>query len=826
MKRQWFAVAALAASWLLGGSLYGAPHWLAWSVSLALGVALLLDTAPARLCAWRGGAAVLLALPALLGRLPPPWTVVALLLAAGSLLRILPLPVRWPARLGRGAAEASVILAAQGLALQVYTGWTAWSHELPAPLAWLLQGLARLLHADAAYNGADVALFSMRKTHLLGATWEWLLDPVTLGFAAGGLALLALRGGARWRLAGRLLALTATWAVLRAGLCVALLLHRTLLTGYDDPLQLIDQFWSPWVLIPLLLPVVLAALRLLPLSPGVHEAEKSAPAPVDRREAVALLLACAAVAAVTAALCWNPSGPRKGGRVLVDEFHTTWEPTQKPFDTTWYGHDAGYNYACIYDYCSRFFAMQRLTNAITPATLAACDVLLLKVPTKPYADTEVDLLERYVEEGGSLLLVGEHTDVFLTSSHLNQVARSFGFEFRKDCVFSIDNTFEQFYGLPPVPHPVIQHLPHLDFAVSCSIAPRPFSGRAVIRGTGLWNLPADYHVSNFYPQIEDRAETRYGAFVQLWSTGRGKGRVLAFTDSTIFSNFSAFEPGKTELMLGMLEWLNHRAPALNPRPWLLGLGLLLGAGAAWQGRRRRVAPWLWLAVGLAAWCGTAGALRATHRQALPLPRALRPLTLAAIDRTVCDAPLSRSGFIKATPEGFGIFEQWLLRLGWFLSRREGSAVFDSQLIVFFHPHKPVSDAFRNRLERYVSGGGRVLVLDSALNRKSTANSLLHPFGLTFDTQSALSGPLTSAQGWPEVPATEARSVTGGEALARVQERAVISQVRHGRGLVFAVGCGARFNDDCMGISTDIEPTAETRKVFEFQFALLRALMKE
>ena len=83
-------------------------------------------------------------------------------------------------------------------------------------------------------------------------------------------------------------------------------------------------------------------------------------------------------------------------------------------------------------------------------------------------------------------------------------------------------------------------------------------GRAVIRSTGLRNLPADYHVSNFYPQVEDHAYSRYGAFVQLWATRRGAGRVAAFTDSTVFSNFSTFEPGKAELMLGMLEWLNHR----------------------------------------------------------------------------------------------------------------------------------------------------------------------------------------------------------------------------------------------------------------------------
>jgi len=58
---------------------------------------------------------------------------------------------------------------------------------------------------------------------------------------------------------------------------------------------------------------------------------------------------------------------------------------------------------------------------------------------------------------------------------------------------------------------------------------------------------ADYHANTLLPQAVDHAAMRYGAFVQLWATRHGRGRVLAFTDSTIWSNFSAFEPGNIEL---------------------------------------------------------------------------------------------------------------------------------------------------------------------------------------------------------------------------------------------------------------------------------------
>src|SRR5690606_38990641 len=202
----------------------------------------------------------------------------------------------------------------------------------------------------------------------------------------------------------------------------------------------------------------------------------------------------------------------------------------------------------------------------------------LKVPSRYYTAAEIAAVRGFVATGGGLLLIGEHTSVFGSSVPLNQIARGYGFEFRYDCLFGMDEKYVQSYEPAFVPHPVVQHLDALDFAVSCSIDPVPGSGRAVIRDNGLLSLGPDYHAPNYYPQPADRPEMLPGAFVQLWSTVAGAGRVLAFTDSTIFANFSFYEPGKRELLLGLLESLNHR-PGPSPSWWLVPAFLLLaGAG--------------------------------------------------------------------------------------------------------------------------------------------------------------------------------------------------------------------------------------------------------
>ena len=177
------------------------------------------------------------------------------------------------------------------------------------------------------------------------------------------------------------------------------------------------------------------------------------------------------------------------------------------------------------------------------------------------------------------------------NTYLNDIARHFGFTFRNDLLFRIGDPYKQAYQPPRVAHPIVQHVPPMHFAVSCSIDPGWSLGRMVIRNTGLWSLPPAYHESNYHPQAEYAPEMQYGAWCQLWSTTYGSGRVLAFADSTLFSNFCVFQPGKAELLRGMLDWLNHTSPFDRRGPKLLlvipstVIGGLLVALGAWFGRR-------------------------------------------------------------------------------------------------------------------------------------------------------------------------------------------------------------------------------------------------
>jgi len=839
MRRAWVGLALLSLSWLFGLRYYHAGSWPMWAVLIVAATGLLARIRPPVPRKAESIIALVLLLP-VVAIAPWPYRAAPLLILAGLALCTAPIPRRWPTAAGSAALAAGIILTAQALAVVAYESITARSHELPQPLALVLLGTARLLGIDAALDGTDLALYSVRTVHRLGATWELLLDPATLCLLAGGIVMLWIEAvpnppQRRAEIAGRMAAfvvLISLWLPVRAALLMSILVHRALRTEYETPLMLMNQFWNPWVYLALLSVPVLLVLRFVkaspPESPDSHRpmGQMVGTAHPTSRRVAAFALVFTGAFLVCFGLLWDPAGRRKEGRILVDEYHSTWEPTDRPFDTEWYGDKSGYNYACIYDYCSRFYQMGRLSTKMDDAAVQDCDVLLVKVPTSRYAPEEVAVIERFVKKGGGLLLIGEHTNVFDTGTHLNDIAGRFGFRFRYDCLFDIDAVFEQLWRPPPVRHPIVQNLPFFDFAVSCSIRPGMSLGRAVIRSTGLRNLPADYHVSNFYPQVEDHAYSRYGAFIQLWATRRGAGRVAAFTDSTVFSNFSTFEPGKTELMLGMLEWLNHRNSPLDPRLWLLLAGAVLGVVGLLRASRivHPQACVLWLALGMSAWAAATVTARAAHHFAMPMPKPARPFVHVVMDRTVCNTPLSKSGFLAGEANGFGIFERWILRLGYFTSRRTGPDALQGDLVVFTYPSRTVTDEFREAVVQYVASGGRVLVLDSPENTGSTANSLLYPFGLSLDSSRVLSGSLATVGNQPAIPVESAYRVAGGEPVISLDGTPLAATVRHGQGSVTLIGFGSLFADAHMGVTGDVVPDAGLRRVFDLEFTLLRDLI--
>jgi hypothetical protein len=580
------------------------------------------------------------------------------------------------------------------------------------------------------------------------------------------------------------------------------------------------------------------------------------------------IAAALAGAAMTAAVVWDPPGRAKPGRILWDEYHSqqpwpgkVFDPTatDRPLDTEWYGPAAANNWACIYDYVSRFHECGRIKEPITDDALRDAAVLVIKVPSKALAPEELSAVERFIERGGGLLMVGEHSNAYGSAYALGALAWRLGCEIRHDVAIPIDAPTATPVPRPLAPHPIMQYAGGVDLAGpsgngggegSEGATIRFTTGRAVVLSTGLKSIPTLYSSIGPRPGNPNGPDIRCGAFAQIWAGRRGAGRVVAFADASIFSNVSAFEPHRRELMLGLLDWLNRENRLGDPR-WVLALAAAGLALLALVMTRPMNKAWP-LAVGAAAlgWAGTMIAVPAWNRAEIPPPKPTLPMVQIAIDSRLSDIRLPHAGRPAGGQDGFGQFELSILRLGYFPRRAAEAGLLgdaftgEPNAIVVIRPAGEVTDKYRRMIETYVESGGTLLVLDSPDNPKSVANRLLEPFGLKFDTSRTVGGTtaplggLRPAQG-PQGPAgalhalavSAAWAVEGGTGLVTLDGRAVAAVAtvaavaKRGRGAVVAVGFASRLSDAEMGSSPAIVPDAQQRKVFDFEFALLRQIVE-
>ncbi len=429
-------------------------------------------------------------------------------------------------------------------------------------------------------------------------------------------------------------------------------------------------------------------------------------------------------------LSFDDPGYLKDGRVVIDETHANWEWTHLPFDTTSVGIHAEYNYRCFYEYVNRHYSVSLCTAGLTEALLDTTDILIIKTPTEPYSPEEIEAIVRFVRCGGGLALIGDHTNLFGMSTYLNEIATRFGMRFRYDDIFDLVTTgLTAFSPSRLSQHPSVRALNRFTFLTSCSIQAPPFIDPIMV-GSGLGSEDVDYSHPNFFGNIVFDLCDRFGLLLQAAARRFGEGRILLFTDSTCFSNFCLFDDGKPELVSGMLDYLNRRGRRYWPIRMSVMLASLVALGVLILRYFKSLKPAIVFVIYLTLLLGIY--LGRVSSFVLYGQLTLSPEKAVLFDTSHSQATYS-DYFGLSDRQGADYTEFFIC------ARRVGLHPVASDLgkleqssplgIVIVEPSRQFSLNEVDALTSYVKQGGRLLILDSAFNRASSANQLLRSFGM-------------------------------------------------------------------------------------------------
>lgn len=523
------------------------------------------------------------------------------------------------------------------------------------------------------------------------------------------------------------------------------------------------------------------------------------------------------------AATFHDPGEQKSGRVLFEEYHSDWEWTDEPMNTATYGLRTGYNYSCLYDYLGHYFDVGRNDQPITTEALEEWDVLVLRTPTLEYGPDEVAAIQEFVSEGGGLWLIGDHTNVFGSGEKLNEVAQEFGVRFVYDCAYDLDTgQLNMYYPPERTAHPSVSRMPPFLFATPCTVdADWPRQPTMVAKSLSV--VPADYSQPNFFPRPGKRFEHEYGAFQLGVARYHDRGRVLAFTDSTVFSNFFMFIPGKPELALGNIDWLNRSNWLAGSGWWLSALGgvLVLLAFSAARGLDRGWATTLLvLGAGVGATCAgfVSDASARIAYPALSEHRAMRGIDFD-LGHSSMFLPISR--LQGDNDNDYSTFFTWTQRLGMVpAAHLEIEQAFDeANIVVVVDSRSEFTEEDLSGYADFVEQGGTLLVLDGSAFSTRTADALISQFGMSFGEQGEELEELVAP--FDLVSVERPLSVHGGTALLATQSgRVVAAWKTHGQGRVVVTGVSELFTASRMG-TVSVSPTEEQMQIFHLVFALVR-----
>jgi len=523
--------------------------------------------------------------------------------------------------------------------------------------------------------------------------------------------------------------------------------------------------------------------------------------------------AWAVVAIALLATFWAPTGTRKDGKLLISTSHTRWSHVDRAYDREWFGADSGYNYACLRRLYEAFHDTELLDAPITAAALGDASVLLIYDPDRAFTAEEIHAVHDFVDRGGGLFLIGDHTNVFGSTSHLNQLCEPLGFVFRDDVLFDFETDFHQLIEVPEFAPGFLAGTSFFKLRGPASIRPSSPFTRTLIEVGNAKSFRAIYSVDNFYPPPHDHPRMRTGRFCVSASSRYGRGRVVAFADSTVFSNFEIFYPGKYEYLLHTAEWLRH-SDGRHTVP-LQRAGAMVAVLLMLLLMFRSPSPRQLLGVLVAGVLLTSAVhlgCRAIEQARTMFPHPVRPARFVFFAADAEDPTYVLRDQMSEEPydRRYDVFIQWVLRTGAFSAfrvtgedAREG--LFEG-LAAAEHADRALALIVRDAddlaelgsVARSADDGGTRLLLlfSNTLAWEDVAASL------------EASGVVTSAA---ELDATRA-AWPEGEALLREGDRTVL--------LAFSA---ERFSDLSMGISEKVVPTEEVQAAYGVAFSLIDRL---
>ena len=254
-------------------------------------------------------------------------------------------------------------------------------------------------------------------------------------------------------------------------------------------------------------------------------------------------------------------------RVGIIECFSQWASTKSRYTVNNITLKGGYSYSLMKEVIGNKYSLVSIDsrNKLT-SVLPTLDAAIIITPTIPLEVQEEQALKEFVTNGGRLVIIADHTDIYGHGRVLNSLLKGTGINVEYNALF---NTRDYNAKVRLLNTPMYSVRPK----TSCSLT---FARRGYVWGwsTNWISEMADYTRSNFFGELNWTADDLVGNWPVGGIAKYGKGEIVIWCDSTMFANFCVFQPDILRF-LGILIEGGEILSILSPYgSWLLILFLI------------------------------------------------------------------------------------------------------------------------------------------------------------------------------------------------------------------------------------------------------------
>ena len=707
-------------------------------------------------------------------------------------------------------------------------------------------GLKTIAQADSIFVGIIDNNFS------LAFSWEIISSFIFMNLFIGAL-IIFLFFSRRKRLGFSLLKffiIGFIYAILRFLFLLIFIAEKVEYGEGSSGLDILDIYYDPLFQFLSFVPLILLLINFISLESLDLNFLTFKHFKMNKKQVMASIMIFFFVFSSVGVYGFQDPGVKKQGSVLIDELHSDWEDTVRPIDTEWYGKLSTYSYYVWAEWLKHYYTIdQNINETLTMDLLRNYDILILKCPTNAYSDEEVSSIIQFVKDGGGLYLIGDHTNVFGMNFYLNQVARDFDIEFNFDSTYdpSLPSGYVIFTPPKILPHPIVQSVPQFQFLTACTLD-APLNAEEVMLCTKLRAHSGTYAQRDFFSLFEAESGTR-GIFLHSVALKYGKGRVVAFTDSTVFSTFSMMMDGygyKT-YNLGALDYLNreNKYEYLNLLFLIIALIALGVSGFLLRKDKIITSILLFISIGIIAFSMATSAFSYVNELFYASPEPVLEFNksvgfdMVHSGAVIKPRPSAERYFVYSREhmERYNTFFVWTTRVGCnpSLHYTIDSAINQSDLIIIINPVEPFTDQEKLSISKYLKNGGNLLLMDSINNLNSTSNDLLTSYDIEIIpsdeneianiSRAPLEGLFESEDTLPYWIVKQPRLIVNGAEDIFIDEKdlSVLSTKNVGNG-VLAIFVDSYLFSDAKMSGVFVTPDALKRKIYDLEYYLLDNLL--